>query len=376
MSAATPPGERIEILDVIRGFALVGVLLVNMQYFVEPSYAQVLRDEGWGLPDRLGLGFVDLLALSKFYPIFSFLFGYGAALQMGSAVARGTGFAGLYAWRMTLLLLIGAHHAIYVWNGDILATYALLGYALLLFRKASDRTLLATSAGLVLAATAVLAGLRLALDAGLLAPDAAAEIERRFAASAEPWRRVGRQTLLVMGMFLLGFWAGRRGLFSDAPPAHPGRLRRLVALALGIGLAGNLAYVALEMRVDPAALTWSWVAAVTLLAVCGPLLGAGYVGGLVLLFPRPGWRRRLSPLAAVGRTALTNYLLQSLVCLALVGQHGPLSPLHPPAGVALTFAIFAVQVALSRWWLRRYRFGPVEWLWRSATYARWQPLRG
>ena len=140
----------------------------------------------------------------------------------------------------------------------------------------------------------------------------------------------------------------------------------------------NLGYVVLREHADPRSLAWPWVAQVALLAAAGPVLAAGYVAKLVQLFQDARWRGRLAPLGAVGRTALSNYLLQSFVCLALVGPHGLarfVGPVHPPVGIALTFAIFAAQIAWSVWWLRHFRFGPVEWLWRSGTYASWQPLR-
>lgn len=102
-----------------------------------------------------------------------------------------------------------------------------------------------------------------------------------------------------------------------------------------------------------------------------------YASGLVLLAQDPRWHARLLPLAAVGRTALSNYLLQTLICttifygygLGLYGQIGP------AVGIALTLVIFGLQVPLSNWWVKRFRFGPFEWLWRSLTYGKLQPLR-
>ena len=210
-AAATAPGERVQLLDVLRGFALFGVLLVNVQYFVEPDYVTVMAQHGWGAADRLGIWLVELLAFSKFYPIFSFLFGYGAALQLASAARRSDRFVAFYAWRMALLLAIGAAHQTLVWDGDILATYALLGFALLLFHTASGRALVAWATLLTFAVTLTLTALRLWLDLADPPAETAAALQTRFAELADPWRRVARQTCRVMAMFVLGFWAGRQG---------------------------------------------------------------------------------------------------------------------------------------------------------------------
>ena len=107
--------------------------------------------------------------------------------------------------------------------------------------------------------------------------------------------------------------------------------------------------------------------------MCGPLLGAGYVSALLTLDAHPAWHRRLGYLRGIGRTALTNYLLQSLILLAIVAAL-PFR-IRPLLGVALTFLIFAAQVVASDLWLRRFRFGPVEWVWRSLTYGERQPFR-
>jgi uncharacterized protein len=367
-----PAGDRIEILDVLRGFALFGVLLVNVQYFVEPSYNVLFIGGEDTLGDRLGFRLVEMFGLSKFYPIFSFLFGYGLALQIASTAARGTRIVPFFAWRLTILLVIGLFHGTFLWDGDILTTYALLGFLLLLFRGRSERTLLATGFACLLAVGIALASARVLIDTGAFAQDTAAAVERFFARTASSEQHVVRQTLRVMAMFLFGLAAGRRGLLDDPVHLAP-QLPRLRRICLGVGLAGNAAYVALHEGLDPAVLSSEWVASVLLLALCGPLLGAGYVTVLLTLDAHPAWHRRLGFLRAIGRTALTNYLLQSLIMLAIVAAL-PFR-IRPLLGVALTFLVFAAQVVASDLWLRRFRFGPVEWVWRSLTYGERQPFR-
>jgi uncharacterized protein len=369
--APTPPSQRIELIDILRGFALFGVLLVNMQYFASPPYTVFLESSAAELPDWLGLWFVRLFAESKFYPLFSFLFGYGMAMQMRNAQLREQPFAGLYAWRLFLLLLIGGYHSL-LWSGDILATYALLGLVLLPFRERSDAALITFAVACLFGASAALALIQLGVLPAALSEQARGVFERIESGD----RQAIRQALRAMSMFCFGLCAGRRQLLTGGW-ASSRRVQRLMLWGWIVGFPGNLAYLVMRENAVEAELTWAWIGAITLLAWSGPLLAAGYAATLVKLFDIPRWRRRLAALAPVGRTALTNYVLQTLVCKALMSGHvlGHFAPIRPPLGVLLSVVIFAAQIGVSRYWLRRYRFGPLEWLWRSLTYARRQPFR-
>jgi len=370
------PDERIEFIDVLRGFALFGILLENVQFFVRPSYGVLFATQGAGSIDWLGIWLVDFIAVGKFYPIFSLLFGYGIALQMVSAVARGDRFLPFISWRLLLLMLIGLYHQTYLWDGDILATYALLAFVLLPFRNASDRLLLAVGALCLLAWPLFHALLRGGLDLGLFAAGAAERIEALFAEFTNTERPAARQTFRILAMLFLGFTAGRRNLFG---PAAIGTrdLGRAAKICLAGGALGNLLYLAYRTRLDPAALSWGWVFAVALFTVATLIMAAGYVGALVDLSSRPHWRRRLSPLALVGRMSLSNYLTQTLCLLAIVAAFRwiDLGPIWPLGGIAIAVGLFGAQVAASRWWLRRYQFGPAEWVWRSMAYGRRLPMR-
>src|SRR3989338_9565329 len=136
-----PPSQRLEVIDVLRGWAVFGILLVNMQVFSGPG--DPLREELWtGTAERAAMQLVLFLADSKFWTLFSFLFGLGFALQMRRAEARGAPFLPLYLRRLAVLLVIGLLHAFLLWTGDVLHIYALLGFLLLLFRTCSARTIL------------------------------------------------------------------------------------------------------------------------------------------------------------------------------------------------------------------------------------------
>ena len=412
--APIAPSERIEIVDVLRGFAILGILVVNMYWFANPLLLAFSEVEPWDGPvDRMVRWGIAFFCEGKFYTLFSLLFGFGMYMQMMRAQARGAPFVPRFARRLCILLLIGLAHVALLWPGDILIAYALVGFALLLFRNCSPRTLLIWSALALVSLTVVAAALTcfvlLARAAGLvgLSPGtgAAAPVDAETSGILFRWAmdaykvygegsvaQILRQRLfdymitffaaiifsfpMFLGLFLLGVYTGRRGLLENLA-SQTGFFRRLLVWGLVFGVPASAYGVVAAELVGFDDLTWPFVAWV-FTGTVGPLgMTCAYAAGLVLLFQRESGRRFLQPLASVGRMALTNYLLQSLICTSLcynygLGLYGDISP---AAGVALTFAIFAVQIVLSNWWLRWYRFGPVEWLWRSLTYGRRQPMR-
>jgi uncharacterized protein len=180
----------------------------------------------------------------------------------------------------------------------------------------------------------------------------------------------------VLGMFVLGLYIGRRGIFSNLAPHLPW-IRRLRWPALGLGLAGNFAFTAFHEMSNPAEPSLPGLGAQIGYLLGGPALTFFYVSTLIVWWQSESGRRRLRPLAAVGRMALTNYLVQSIVCTLIFYGYGLgfFGRMGPALGLLLTVAIYALQIPLSNWWLRRYRFGPAEWLWRTLTYGKAQPMR-
>jgi len=413
MTISTPltpvqPAERIQIVDILRGFALFGVLFVNMTIFSYPMQAIVLpADPNLPFYDRAALWLIHALGEGKFYALFSLLFGLGLTLQMERIEGRGGRFVPLYARRLLVLLLIGIVHAFLIWMGDILILYALLGFLLILFRKAQPRTLLIWVVILIalpLLFNAAVTGL-VALGSSI--PEGAAQIEQAFAEAeagfvtdlqraaqvyasgdfaaitaqrVSDYFSVGIAGFTVMGfnvmaMFLLGVYFGKRGIFKNLEE-NQGLFRKLLLWGLLIGLTGNLLYATLIMPISRIYLTGTLLLATTGQTVGAPLLMLAYVSALCLLALSPEWGKRLQVLAPVGQMALTNYLTQSLVCtlifygygLGLFGQVG-----HA-AGIALTLVIYLLQIPLSHWWMKRFYYGPAEWLWRSLTYLKPQPM--
>ncbi|MET7461190.1 DUF418 domain-containing protein [Nonomuraea sp. NPDC005501] len=375
--------SRITSVDALRGFSLLGILLVNIAFLAsgyrmagmaEPAFHSSLD---WGVRWS-----VTLLLENKFYLLFSFLFGYSFTLQLDSAVRRRMPFTPMFLRRVAGLFVIGLVHAVLLFPGDILTTYAGVGLALLLLRKLSPKNavmLAVVLTSLLALGFVFLAGLAaLGLDtAGTVSHGVAEAIksDQSLAGSAvdivsEHVRKLSLIVVLrllfqgpaVLAAALIGLAVGKLGLLRD-PSAHTKALRRLQWAGFTVGLAGAAVYT-----------MSAWNGSVhkflgeALDLVTAPLLAAAYAATFLRVLPHVP--RLASALAAPGRMALSNYLAQSLICgliftgygLALVDQ------VSPPVEVLIALVIFAAQVVYSRWWLRGHRYGPVEWLLRYLTY--------
>lgn len=396
-----PVGEdRTAELDVIRGFALFGVLLINL--YGHPEFAlpeRVLAALPTAAIDGpLGLAF-DVLMEGKAQALFSMLFGFGFAMFLSRAEARGADGLRLYLRRVLILLAIGLVHVTAVFFGDILHVYAITAFVLILFRRAPDRVLLWTGVALSLLASVPMLGQMLWEKAAtgqtpalILAWEAG--IERRWdvfltadypAYVSELVRAMGAEWMLsaffwsymgtVLGRFLVGFWLFRKG-WLQRPARHAAAFRRWAPRLILGGLVLSGADVALGA--SGMELTGLGEVAKEVLHRAGQLtLALGYGAGLVVLMQGALGRRLLTGLGDVGRMALTNYLMQSLIYLFVFYGFGLGLMRWGGALTCLAIAVptFALQILLSRWWLARFRFGPLEWLWRSATYGAWQPFR-
>ncbi|RUL82811.1 DUF418 domain-containing protein [Tautonia sociabilis] len=392
-----PPEGRIVSLDALRGFAPLGILIANMPAFGQPwAAADAGLDLFPGRYDRAADWLIQSLVVGKFNAIFSFLFGVGFALQMERADARGGGLA-VYYRRIASLFLVGIAHYVLLWNGDILHSYAILGLALPLVRW--SRLL---DAVLVVIACLLLTGELTHRYAALMLelPSSMGDVDPASRSAAQArlfeqgsygeqvsyrWRELIRTHLGESaywwslcnygGTMLLGYVAGRRGLFRDAG-RHAATFRRLAVGGLLLGFACGVVFATGIRSIDRTVVT-PWRVLVGLTFILNRLsLVAAYVGGIVLLCRGDRGRRCLRPLAAVGRMPLTNYILQTVACTTILysyglGLHGRLGPL---TATSLALVIYAVQVALSVLWMARYRFGPLEWAWRAVSYGRFPGL--
>jgi len=388
----TAATERIDLVDVLRGFAVFGILVANMASYsgLPGGYAS------WTQPlDRVVFLLTRLLIEAKFYSLFSFLFGWGMAVQMRRADARHSAFLPFYLRRLLALLLFGIIHATLIWTGDILTLYASLGFLLLLLRKRSVRFLLwASLASLLVAVLFTLPwgpveAFRQAYfdltaplvlnhyGSGLYAEGGFLEITRlrvqdALAGQVYVFFALGN----VFAMFLLGLAAGKLRLFATIDSLRK-RLRRLLPALLGVGLLLNGLFVSVIVWPELYPATSQYPVRVAARTFGAPLLMLGYIGVIALLYQRPAWKRRLDVLAPVGRMALSNYILQSLIATAIFYSYGlGLYGRATPAGaLLLTLLIYTAQVKLSGWWLERFRFGPLEWCWRLLTYGEPPMLR-
>ncbi|MEV0079629.1 DUF418 domain-containing protein [Nocardia neocaledoniensis] len=374
------PGSRVHDVDALRGFALLGIFLVNITFMASGYPGNLVTDPAYASTvDDIVRGMSSVLVDMKFYVLFSFLFGYSFTLQMTSAAAAGAAFAPRMLRRVAGLFVLGALHIVFLYGGDILTTYALACLVLLSMRGCRDRTALRVAAALygVVVLSLVLSGLF--LDASAVLPsaeEARVNAERSTAAMLGGWGEVighnlGGLGLLILqavsmqgptalAMFLLGMVAGRRRLLAGVTGDEP-ILRRIQWIGFPVGLTGGLLYTFGGGNGHSLAVAASVATA--------PLLAAAYVATLLRLMhsPRTSWLR--SALAPAGRMALTNYLGQSAIGLLIFTGIGfaAAGRLSPGETMLVAVLVYLAQLCASAWWLRRFRYGPAEWLLRWTT---------
>ncbi|WP_238346046.1 DUF418 domain-containing protein [Luteimonas saliphila] len=394
--------QRIQALDVVRGFALLGIFLMNIEWFTRP-----IQQMGSGIDpaatgaDHAAAWLVYVFVQGKFWVLFSLLFGMGFAV-MSTRGGHGPRFRRVYARRCAALLGFGLLHAILLWSGDILHAYAIAGVLLLAFGEIDNRVRLWLGAGLYagIALLVVLAGLLLsALPADARAGfaemademDATAAAAARVFAEGGYWQAtaqrasdfatVSAQGLLMMlplalAVFLIGAWLVRAGRMDDVR-AQRGWFARLALWMLPLGGVFVALSLAIGTRFDGMREAGPMMLANGLMLLGSLPLALGYLALLVLGLGTPVLSRPLSWLAPAGRMALTHYLLQSLVASTLFYGYGfgLWGQVGRAGQVLMVLAMFALQVAASHWWLARFRFGPMEWLWRWIGYGTRPPMR-
>ncbi|HUO84936.1 MAG TPA: DUF418 domain-containing protein [Thermoanaerobaculia bacterium] len=399
--APTTAAERIETIDILRGLALFGIIAANMRGFAAPSHVYFETHLMWtGLADRVAQAFIEIFIQGKFITIFAFLFGVGFGVQLSRAEERGAKFGGVYTRRLLVLIGFGLVHGLLIWWGDILLPYALTGFLLLLFWKRADRTLfgwavVAYLVPLALIGVAVIVPMLIGQPSDGPPPVTPETLQQTIAAYGEgSWIYVQRirttealtmnwgyfffMFMQLLALFLAGVLAWRRRLLLPPVESLPA-YRKAMRWGFGVGLAGNGAVAVIDwiepLTFFPPSPRLLLVTAIQTVAI--PALSTAYVCAVILVCRDEAWRARLRGFGAVGRTALSNYLLQSVICtlifysygMGLYGEVGPALLLIP------TLMIYAAEVWVSGWWLARFRFGPAEWLWRSLTYGTRQPMR-
>lgn len=383
--------ERITELDALRGFALLGVLLMNIEYFTNTMQSLFL---GTG-PVFTGIDlvadrFTSIFIEGKFWVMFSLLFGMGFAVIQSRIQDTGRNFSKFYAKRMFVLLLIGAAHAIFIWTGDILFSYAVTGFVLIFFRNTKTTRLWKYALFFFLLIVI------LSLFGGEVDPKAAPDeftvlLQKQFESANTLYPNgsfieVTKLRLLefafnssmlivylpyFLSVFLFGNWLYKIGLFNDLK-ANKNRLKQVLYIALPLGLFLSIPpAIVLENSnlMSPASTLESQM--ISLDAIASFLLCMAYVAGFLLLAINNTFNLR-SFLAPAGRMALSNYILQSLFFTTLfygygIGLWGEVSR---AALVPMAVLFFIVQCALSKWWLKSHSYGPLEWVWRKLTYGK------
>lgn len=392
--------ERVDTIDILRGMALFGILAANMRGFAGPALVYMAPHLFWtAFHDRLAQAFVETFIQGKFITIFAFLFGVGFAVQLERAEARGGKFGWTYARRLFVLALFGLIHGLLIWFGDILLMYALAGFILMLFRKRKDTTLKVWAAiGLLLIPlimTAVFAASQAGADMPPMPmpkPDviakeadiyengsfAALQAQRAKDSVSHNWNYFFIFGWHILAVFLIGVLAWRKRFFHPTPESLP-KYRAAMWWGLAIGLTGNIAATAVRWIYEPPMMPTNVAsyAAMILSTVATPALSLGYICFVVVICQSEAVRAKLRRFGAIGRTALTNYLLQSIIGTLIFYSYGLelLGDVGPAVLLPMTVAIFAIQMVISPWWLERFRFGPVEWLWRRLTYGGPLPMR-
>jgi uncharacterized protein len=403
MAIDTKDKTRIEIIDVLRGFTLLGIILVHFaeQYYAGPAPEKYNNFTIKFLGDEIITAFIGIFISGKFYMIFSFLFGLSFFIQLTKSDS-GAAFFVRFFWRLVILFAIGLLHHLH-YRGDILTIYAMLGVGLLIFYKLPDKLLLILALCLTInLPSAVVRGVQALQATGqqtqnpFSMDDAASEkyfdtvksgsygeilkanlneMDYKYQFQVESGR-----IYITLGLFLLGLYAGRKDVFEkwrERLPFFKNVMKRSLWTLLGLVLFALAFFGGAELAKIKLPDIVQWTVGGLIYDVFNLALAVIYVAGIVLLFQKEKWNMRLMIFYEVGRMGLTTYLMQTFFGMLLffsVG-FGLLGEIGALGSVAIGIVIFIVQIYFSKWWLARFRYGFFEWLWRSATYLKIQPIR-
>ena len=404
----TSPGQRIELLDTLRGLAIFGILMVNMPLFFSPISSMMVGYTGSdGLLDLFSQLFIKFFFEGKFYVLFSMLFGYGFWLFINRTTEDGKSIIPTFRLRVFFLLLFGIIHVVFLWAGDILVFYALMGFLLILFRKKPNRGLIKWSLWLAFIPTLLIFLVWMMYLLASMNPEAKAGFEAGFESNAAAFQELARKSAIsystgsfseiistrineystlffggifmfypvVMAMFLLGVWAARKNLIGNFH-AHMPFFRKTLYWGIALGIPANLAY-AYAYTQTPMGQPNIWGFLGTSMHILGGVLFClTYVSAIALLSAKGKLNSLRKLIAPVGRMALTNYLMHSIICsiIFLPFGFGLFGKIEIWQGIVLTLMIYALQIPFSAFWLKRFYYGPFEWLWRSLTYRKLQPF--
>ncbi|MBU9712686.1 DUF418 domain-containing protein [Evansella tamaricis] len=388
--------DRIITLDVIRGFALLGIFLVNMGLFTSPEIFMTAGDVTlFDDPlSQIASWFITIFATGKFFTTFSFLFGLGFFLFMDRVAAKGLSVPRVYSRRLLFLFVVGLIHGVIFWSGDILLPYAIAGFFLLLFRKKTVESIRKWAIGLFSSVLIILGFMTYLNDVveNVFDPEGtisgyyvelvntAIDVYQHGSFMEILSFRMAEEVPLIMmnllftvpmvlSIFLFGLYVGKKGVLTDIQAFLPW-IRGIWKKSFVYGFILTALHVILlaEIFVVPAYFHGAVVEVIGL--VSGLIISFFYISSITLLCQQKEWLARLHVLAPVGQMALTNYLLQTFLSILIFNGYGLgfYGNVNPAAGILITVGIFVIQIFLSKLWLSKYRFGPAERVWRSFTY--------
>jgi len=385
------PIKRIDAVDALRGFALAGIVFAHMieQFLGAP------RPESWPVEpnifDHIAMTFHGIFVMGKFFSIFAVLFGMSFAIMMGNAATKGRSFSGRFIWRLAILAAIGFVHALF-YRGDILTIYVAIGFCLPLFYRMSSKALWFIIILLVLGMGRYLFYLvtgtssLLSYEVTPQSPFIAAYVEtlqngsfidvakdnffNGFASKFDFQMGVFGRGYLTLAYFLVGMLLVRSGIMRNLEANKP-LIKKVMWWSLGLSL-GFIVLVGVAFSIIPNLMefkSWASVFAFTTYDLSNTALTVFLMSGFLLFYLRrpTGW---LGSLAPYGRMALSNYLMQTLIGTFIFYGWGLgyLGLVHDWQTLLLSILIIFLQIRLSSWWLSRYYYGPMEWLWRCGTY--------
>ncbi|MGH1325682.1 DUF418 domain-containing protein [Bacillus pretiosus] len=374
-------GERIHSIDIIRGIAVLGIFLVNWPIIAGVDSRDITGIyEGIDSYIRL---FYDMFIQTKFYTIFSFLFGLGFYIFMNRAEAKTDRPKTLFVRRLLILLLFGFLHYVLLWDGDILHTYAITGFFLFLFYKRKPRTILIWS-------IVLLSFMQLFTLVGSLLMLLVPVDELGLSIAIMPLENWGLQitdrfhsfyseaisnSLIMLpetlGLFLLGLYAGKKDIFRRAKELDL-KLKKWQIIMFILTLPMWFIMVYFFMNNQP----YTPFSLMGITMISGKTLFIFYIVTLMRLLQKERWQTLLRPFQYVGRMALTNYISHTIVTLLIFGllfKNDYLAPLW--VGPLFCISFYTLQIFISRWWLSRYQYGPLEYIWRLGTYGKMMPLK-
>jgi len=394
--------DRIQVLDVLRGFALAGILIINAMSILAVKGSTPAFTVDIPIADRTLQDLILFFVESKFFTLFSLLFGIGFAIQIQSAEKQGNAFLPRISRRMAGLLLFGTLHILLLWDGDILVIYAITGTLLILFRKTTNSrirkwviSLLAVPGVLVFAILVYTLIARLSVSGAETFAKSDASLAKEFA-NTDATKKLLQNGFIegiaerihtylelspllfsriptVLAMFLIGLYLGRSNFIRQLPEKIE-ILKKVRFWGLTVGFSLMFFIVAGTKFLPTVS---ALIAIIEDQYLAGPILCLGYASAVTLDFLKKPTRKIYGYFAKAGRMALTNYLTQSLVLtfLAYGWGLGLALKLNGFQVLGISFLLYVAQIILSGLWLSKFKYGPFEWVWRCITYWKVLPIK-